>query len=176
VLVVQDDRVDCQFNGLLAAERSDRGPDIQQFVVRALELLGSVLNVSARVGHRVALVSEEFATKSRPRSTDVDVVRERLLNIPKAWGPSALTEWSWKYSMRRSDDDEDYNVLATVQSATQTLTNQPIEGLFLQLDVNTAPEQTDLRFGVGALREAFAKLDKMRSIIDRELGDLTGDY
>lgn len=175
-LQVHDQRIDYQLMGVPSVERNLPVATLNQFIDESAALVDKVLRVAGRVGYRVALVSESFATLDRPRTRTVDDVRRRLLNIPEGWGPSELTEWTWKYSLRRQHGDEGYNLLATVQTAVGAIANRPLTGLWVQLDANTSPEQVTLRFGEGDLSAAMANLVTMHAQLGQELGQLTGDF
>lgn len=153
----------------------------RDFVRHAGIVLSEAVTLSGRTPHRVAVVREGFL-RAMP-AEEYDGIARRLLMPPPSFKAAPLFEWDWRCArhdrLRVGETDETTNVLLAVRRQQGEMTfpdgrNVGLDRLRVELDVNTAPENTQARFQPPRIRAFFeAALDQHDALaedLERHIG------
>lgn len=139
--------------------------DFKHFCDEASEILSMILTYFNRKVYRLAAVRREIIYELSPQQ--LHEIRESLLIIPDTRSEEEPYEWDWRIGHRSrrtiASRKEPTNEIALVQRRNITIhskqAGQPqstsFEGLLMQTDINTIPDNVRARFGVADL-QAFS--------------------
>lgn len=138
-----------------------------QFLMQASDILARLLTHLDRRCHRLAFVDEGMLGEMPPAR--IDAIAANLLgrgSIHQSWG--SPFEWDYRTAHRvtRSFGDrrEATNTILTVKRLTGTIalrdseSPRPFDRLRVDLDINTAPDTVDDRFGKADIEAFFGSV------------------
>jgi hypothetical protein len=140
----------------------DRGSNLRpfdEFVQHAISVLCTALDVFDLRANRIALVNEGFLP---PMSTEqLKTAAISLFRLPPFFQETQPFEWDWRcashVNVRVGKADEVTNAIVTAKrlSCEINLPDQALafDRIRVDVDVNTAPEFTELRFGTAEVSD-----------------------
>jgi hypothetical protein len=150
---------------IFCQKRSTEGPTIApvaEFIERAIKIVSAVVERYPTKFSRMSLVTRH-SWIDWEAETLVDYYL-KLIKSPGFFSESPPHEWATRFSSRRkleSIENEEMNVIATLTRADLVTVLSPqevTEGIEIALDLNTIPENTELRFSTIQLKAFLAEM------------------
>jgi hypothetical protein len=146
-----------------------------EFAEKAASVFEIVANSASDSAIRVACVHEGLI--SSRDSSSLAKLGNRLLNPPKLL--ENPFEWDWRCATKVDRDvggkSEVTNVVATVKRTSGSVAGQAFDGIFVSLDVNTAPENALPRFEGDRIKHFFVESNSWFSELGNSIAAIIGD-
>lgn len=159
--------------------------DLEGFAATAGDLLARWLETKERRSIRLSLIVQEFLTEL----PDEAVLAPSLIHLPRSFRQPAPAEWDCRFVGKHPRAfgtlDETTNSVLELKRANFTLTakekgqdaptSKQLEGVSLQLDINTLAEHTDERFDGASVRAFLSSAAHwQRELVDEVLAQVGG--
>lgn len=159
-------------------ERGENVGDFGAFCEAAGAKLSATLEHFGRRAHRVAAVREGLLREMA--DAEMDVIAQRLLNLPGTFGSNIPFEWDWRAASHVARSfaglDEMTNTVITIKRVAGSLTTgeeeeTDFDRIRVDIDVNTIPTNTTERFGGNEVMEFFSSVVEWQRLLEGEMID-----
>lgn len=145
---ILNDRIDVTYNRVNDVEIS-----MDDFYALALKIFATIFEAPGAISNRLAINIQEVCEMDN--FEEMKRKGKDLLKPAAFYEEKALTEWSTRTNSQEiiqiNESDENVNFITEISSA-QDVTGQKAAILF-HVDINTAPQNSSIRFNTGALSQ-----------------------
>ena len=178
-LVISSQRID--FSAHPTVDDGSNMGTFGEFCDLAATKLRAVLSYLDRRAHRVAAVQEGLVGNLDTK--DLEDIGARALNLPAVLSAHSPFEWDWRTAVRVertfADLTEITNTIVSMKRATGTITKHredisDFDGLRVDLDINTSPDNNSDRFTGDHAAQFFASAIEWHESLAHGVADWLG--
>ena len=147
--------------------------DIEEITQKAMEIISLLMNEFKKTCNRIALNTTELLDEVK--SKKITDMFYNTKNIFEYYNRNIPFEWNERYVSRVDGEKigEKINIITSISKAEGKLTTPKkeikIDGIMLQFDINTLPNNVNYRFSNDEITKFFDDAIKERTLIENEI-------
>ena len=149
--------------------------DLNEFCSDAIDLFKQITSEFKKKANRIALVTYFILEKMTAET--LSQTYSRLFKTPEFYNENPPFEWDWRTASRNpialEELDEDLNIIATINRSYGEFQAKgevtPFDGIQFSLDINTVPNNQELRFNAHNIASFYNQVSKIHDQLCNEI-------